>query len=489
LVFSTFLRKKSGCKVVRYFNDHHLLLPCHDCFKDIIWKPPSVAAILAMLKNPAYAGAFVYGRSRTTHDPTGKVHTQRLPMGEWKICVRDRYAPYIDWATFEKIQATLVDNYATYDRNQSRGIPRPGHALLHGLMYCGECGHKMVVQYKGGTRYLCNYLRQEYGVPVCQNLPGDPIDDAVVAAFFQALSPVELDAYAQAVATQTQTDERLKLAQHQQLERLRYEAALAQRQFQHVDPENRLVAAELERRWETALQMLKATEAEQLTQPSAVPNLLPLPVELRDAFSAIGQKLPQVWSQVPSEHKKAFLRCLIDKVVVRRPTPDQLQARIVWRGGATTLLDIPVSVGAFAQLSNAQAMETLTLDLFHQGKTDKEIVQTLVEHGYRSPMHPDTVLLSTVRAIRLKHHLFQVRHQSHPRHIPGYLTLTQVAAALDIPPHWIYDRIHNGCIQIAKQPTIGLYLFPDKPRTLDLIKQLRQGILKNIRISEGYQDV
>jgi DNA invertase Pin-like site-specific DNA recombinase len=130
LVFSPFLAKRSACKVLRYFNDQHLRLPRHDRFGEIVWKTPSVAAILDILKNPAYAGAFVYGRSRTTHDPTGKVHTQRLPREEWKICVRDRYEAYIDWSTFEKIQAMLDDNYAAYDRNQSRGVPRPGHARL-----------------------------------------------------------------------------------------------------------------------------------------------------------------------------------------------------------------------------------------------------------------------------------------------------------------------------------------------------------------------
>ena len=92
----------------------------------------------------------------------------------------------------------LKDNYAEYDRNKTRGVPRLGKALLHGLVYCGECGHKMVVQYKSGTRYLCNYLRQQYGVPVCQYIPADPIDAAVVQAFFAALSPLELDAYSRA---------------------------------------------------------------------------------------------------------------------------------------------------------------------------------------------------------------------------------------------------------------------------------------------------
>jgi hypothetical protein len=120
-----------------------------------------VAAILAILKNPAYAGAFVYGRTRTVRTGAGprQASQQKLPVEQWRIRVNDKYPPYISWAAYEQIQAMLKDNYAEYDRNQTRGIPRPGAALLHGLVYCGACGHKMVVQYKTGTRYLCNYLR------------------------------------------------------------------------------------------------------------------------------------------------------------------------------------------------------------------------------------------------------------------------------------------------------------------------------------------
>src|SRR5438045_9320626 len=95
----------------------------------------------------------------------------------------------------------LVDNYAAYDRNKSRGVPRDGAALLHGIVYCGECGHKMVVQYKNGTRYLCNYLRQQYHVAVCHYIHAHPVDMQVVEASFLALSPVELDVFGAAVAT------------------------------------------------------------------------------------------------------------------------------------------------------------------------------------------------------------------------------------------------------------------------------------------------
>jgi hypothetical protein len=214
-----------------------------------------LAAILSMLKNPAYAGAFVYGRSRTVREGPAlhQAKQKQLPQNEWRIRVNDKYPAYISWEVYEQIQAQLQENYAEYDRNKSRGIPRPGAALLHGLVYCGECGHKLVVQYKTGTRYICNYLRQQYRVPVCQCIPADAIDHYVVGAFFAALSPIELDAYTEAIKAQQHTVDTIEHAQKQQLERLRYQAALAERQYNQVDPDNRLVAAELEKRWESTL--------------------------------------------------------------------------------------------------------------------------------------------------------------------------------------------------------------------------------------------
>jgi DNA invertase Pin-like site-specific DNA recombinase len=485
LVFSTFLRRRSASKVLRFFNDHELLIPRRDRFGDPVWKKPSVAAILEILKNPAYAGAFVYGRSRTTRDPSGKVTVKRLPMEQWRICVKDKYPAYISWETFEKIQAMLKDNYAEYDRNKSCGVPRPGAALLHGIVYCGECGHKMVVQYKGGTRYLCNYLRQQYLVPVCQNIPGDPIDARVVEAFFQALSPVELDAYERALTVQKEAEEKVELARRQQLERLRYQAELAWRQFNRVDPDNRLVAAELEKRWEDALRALReAEEIDAQRQPNPEPSA-PLPAELKEAFMSIGQKLPQIWHQevLTRESKKALLRCLIDKIVIHRQVQDRVQTRIVWRGGDITTLEIPVPVGSFADLSSAAEMEQIILDLSRQGKLDEEIAEHLTALGHRSPMQTDRVLPNTVKIVRLKHRVFQKRSQSHPRHINGYLTVPQIARRLDISTHWVYDRINNGCIRVVKDPETAIYLFPNEPATLEMFKDLKDGRLKNLRFS------
>ncbi len=484
LVFTTFLRLRSASKVLGFLNAQDLALPRRDRFGDLVWKKPTVAMILQILKNPAYAGAFVYGRTRTLpRDPAALRSKQiRLPIEQWRIRVNEVYPAYISWETFERIQAMLLDNYAEYDRNKSRGTPRPGAALLHGMVYCGECGHKLVVQYKGGTRYLCNFLRQKYRVPVCQHIPGDAVDPHIVQAFFQALSPVELDVYSRAVAAQQRTTEQVSHAHQQHLERLGYEATLAERQFLRVDPDNRLVAAALEKRWNEALAELKRVEDAEAQRVVPTLPLLPLSQEFQTAFQAIGQHLPALWPQglISQQHKKALLRCLIDKVIVHRPSPEWVRARIVWRGSESTELEIPVPVGSLKDLAGAKEMERLVLERSAQGATDEIIADELTAQGYRSPMHP-FVLPSTVRGLRLKHRQFLVRHQSHPRRVAGSLTLTQLAKELDIAPHWIYDRINNGCIQISRDAKTRLYLFPDQPATLEQFNALRAGTVKTIR--------
>jgi DNA invertase Pin-like site-specific DNA recombinase len=136
LVFTAFLQVQAACQVVRWFNDRDLCLPRRDRFGDLVWRPPTVPAVLAILKNPAYAGAFVYGRTRAV-PRAGNPHQRvqkPVPINQWKVCQRDKYPAYIAWETFETIQAMIRDNHSAYDRNQTRGIPRPGKALLHGIV-------------------------------------------------------------------------------------------------------------------------------------------------------------------------------------------------------------------------------------------------------------------------------------------------------------------------------------------------------------------
>lgn len=481
LIFNSFLKVKSASKVLRLFNDQGLLIPRRDRFSDLVWKKPSVAAILDILKNPAYAGAFVYGRTRTVRPPTQRPVQKKLPVDEWRIRVNDKYPPYISWETYEKIHAMLKDNYAQYDRNKSRGVPRPGSALLQGIVYCGECGHKMCVQYKPGNRYLCNFLRQQHGSPVCQFIPADPVDKKVVEAFFAALSPVEIDVYNRALEQEKQTDEEVNRAHAQQVERLRYEAALAKRQFMQVDPDNRLVASELETRWEATLRELKRAE-ETLSQREQTP-IIPLRItaELKDTFTKIGQKLPEIWGTgaLSREHQKALLRCLIDKVIIHRSRRDLVHTRIVWRGGATSALDISIPVNSLAELSSSVRLEQRIVELSQQGKRDEDIVKELTAEGYRSPMG-DRLLMSTVKGIRLKHGIMLKRSQSHPRRISGFLTVPQIAKALDVSTHWIYDRIHKGAINVTRDPQTNLYLFSNEPNTLEQFRKFKAGIITRL---------
>lgn len=487
LIFSTFLQLKSASKVMKFFHRQNLSIARLDRFGDIIWKKPSSAAISSILKNPAYAGAFVYGRSkliRKSLSPSD-ISQKRLPMQEWKIIVKDKYPSYIDWETFEKIQLMLKDNYAEYSRSKTRGIPRVGEALLQGIVYCGECSHKMTVQYKKSSRYVCTQLQSQYGAPVCQSILTKRIDTYVAQAFFQAISPIELDIYSQAISTQKDNDRKINLAYLQELERLRYQTALAQRQFNKVDPDNRLVASELERRWEESLRTLKTAEEKILTQQKQTNAVaFTLTAQLKEAFSAIGQKLPEIWDKdiLSNQNKKALLRALIDKVIIHRISSDTVKTRIVWKGGLTTTLSVPLTVGSFNSLSEANEMEKLIFQLNSQHNSDEEIANYLTQKGYRSPMHSH-VLPSTVKIVRLKHKLFQKPAQAHPRIISGNLTVTQIAQALNVTNHWIYYLISKGSIIITKDPKTGLFLFPDNPSTFEMFHSLKNGSLNILRFS------
>ena len=483
LVFETFLQQKSGSKVVRFFKDHDLTIPRRDAQGDIRWRSATEAAVCSILKHPAYAGAYTYGRTRSTgRQGLGKTGLQRpVPREQWKVCIRDKYPAYISWETYERIEAMLADNYAQYDRNRTRGVPRPGKALLHGIVFCGECGHKMVVQYKNGTRYLCNYLRQQYQVPVCQYIPADPIDDYVVRLFLAAFSSVELDLHDKVVENAREQRDEVLRAHRQQLDRLRYQARLAERQFNQSDPDNRLVTAELERRWEQALRDLKTAEEAFQRQQQQYPSLPSLDAATRKALENIGQNLPELWTQgrLSQQQKKALLRCLIDKVVIRRLRRDIIHTRVVWKGGEVTTAEIPIPVGSLAELSRGKQMEAEILRLSAEGRSDDEIAKQLTRKGHRSPLRP-VVLPSTVKTIRLRHRIFVDRHQSHPRHARDYFTVPQLAEKLGVTRYWIYDRINNGTIRVTKDKELKLYLFPDRPKTLERFRKLVVGKLHNL---------
>jgi DNA invertase Pin-like site-specific DNA recombinase len=486
VIFESFMKLKTAAKVLRHFLENHLSIPKRHRNDETVWCSPSMSRVMNVLKNPAYAGAFVYGKNKTINKvgPDGIRHTlKRKGIDEWSVIVQDRYPRYISWETFLRIQAMLKDNYTEYDRNRTRGTPRDGDALLQGIVYCGECGHKMAVQYKESVRYLCNSYCQQKLAPVCQSVSAVPIDRFVIGAFFEALSAAELDLYEKAMSERRKLNAEVDLAKEREIQRLSYQADLARRRYEKVDPANRMVAGELERRWEEALRALSDAERlfdkERDERDKVVP--LQIPNTLKDAFKSLGQSLPKIWeTALTRSQRKSLLRCLIDKVNLRRKeNREQVNVRIVWRGGAVTEEDVSMPVASLCAMENYKQLEKQILDLEAEGRTDDDIAAMLTDAGFRSPKK-EIVLKSTVEIVRLKHGRFHRVKGPCPRCVKGFLTLPQVAKQIGVPPHWIHRLIVRKVINVNKNKKVGLYLFPDRKKTIDDFRRLKMGKVKRL---------
>lgn len=492
LLFETFLKVRTAAQVMRAFVGRGLALPRRDRHGDLRWQPATVSAVTAILKNPAYAGAFVYGRTWQKPSKIPGERPQKSPRREtdWRIVVREKYPAYIDWQTFEKMQEMLRDNRAEYQHIKSRGIPRDGAALLHGITYCGECGHKMTVRYKGGSQYVCNHLKIQRGAPECQNLRAGPIDALVATAFLQAVAPAEIDALSKARKAHLQSERALRHSEEQQVERLRYQAALAERQFNRADPDNRLVTGELERRWEASL--LELRRAEEALAHHKMPKAndpLGVPHDLRAKVVALGNRLPALWDDRATrrDYHKALLRCLIEKVVMRRCARDKAEVRIVWRGGATTELCATLPVNAVAALPRHQEMVERICALTREGMHDDEIAHILTQEGHHSPWEADKVLPVTVQRIRLKLRLKVQHRQTRWPPVADHLTVTQLAQRLRIPVKWIYVQLKRGSILTTREPS-GRFLFPDNTTALQAICSLRNHRVATIDLREDHHE-
>jgi DNA invertase Pin-like site-specific DNA recombinase len=486
VVFQTFLERRSARQVVRQLRDHGLRLPRRHRNGATVWRTPTVAAVIAIVRHPAYAGTFAYGKTQSQVPlGGGRPQQRRQPLSQGKVIVHDRYPASMTWETFERIQAMVDDNYATDEHNKRRGIPRQGAALLQGLVYCGRCGHTMVVQYKGGNQYLCNALRWQAQDPVCQRLRAAPVDQPVVSAFFEALAPAALDLYAHAREQRRHQQVAVDRAQHDTLQRLAYAADQARRRYEAVDPAYRLVAAALEQRWEVALQTWQEAReqyARLQRRPATEPENVDVPPELREALRSLGQSLPTLWphDMCSRAQRKALLRCRIATVVLDRRAPAEIAVRIVWRGGAVSELVVPCTVGRLADLSDFRQLEAQILRLESQGKSDEEIAQLLTLKGFRSA-HAAERRPSTVRLIRLRPGRLHRSKGPRPRRVLGALTVPQIATAVGGKPHWISHLISCGRIGVQRDAGTGLYLFPDRPETLEAFRHLRDGQRTELR--------
>jgi DNA invertase Pin-like site-specific DNA recombinase len=494
LVFDMFLKFRTVAKVMRLLNDRGLDLPRRDRHGDLRWARATICSVAAILKNPAYAGAFVYGRTRMrelTRDGASRAKAPR-PIEEWRIVVKNRYPAYVDWTSYEMIRKVITDNRAEYMRTNTRGAPRDGDLLLHGIAWCARCGHKMYVRYKGGGQYVCNHLRSNEGLPACQYVRAERVDAVVADAFLAALAPAELDALSKARRAQQHVDTALRTSSERQIERKRYAAALAERQFNKVDPDNRLVAAELERRWEVALNEVRAAEEALAHQssPQAV-SQMGMGKVLHGKVINLAGRLPLIWRDpaTTDAQRKALLRCLVDKVVLDRGEHDVSRVRIVWRGGAVSNLEVKMKVNSVAKLTRGTEMRDRVLDLARNGIPDEEIAAVLTGEGHRSPNCENMVLPITVAQIRRGAGIPVTERRTRWSHEISRLSPPELASRLNIPVNWIYVQIRQKRLLIDQQST-GAYLFEDTPSVLDAVRRLRTHATNcvDLRICQPHQE-
>jgi hypothetical protein len=393
------------------------------------------------------------------------------PVEEWPVIHRDAYPAYVGWDEFLAIQARLRDNASSFAR-RATGAPRPGSVLLTGLVACGHCGRQMHVAYSAQPAYRCTALQKVFGRRGCLHLVSAPIDAAVVDAFFRALQPAELDLLEEVLAAQQVEHARLRQHQADRVAQAEYAARLAQRQYQAVDPDNRLVAAELERRWEVALQALTAAReaAEHLARHPTPTVLDPaLGAQLRD----LGQHLPALWAsgRLTPAHQKELLRSRIRRVILARPAPARLEVTIVWVSGAITPLALPLPTYRTTELAGYADLAARIAALSQTGASDREIAEHLSAEGFHSARQP-TVSKELVGKIRRAQGGVAVRQRFRAQErIDGQWTTHGLAQALRVRRTWLYERIVAGTIPAVRHPVTAHYLIPDDPRVIDNLRR------------------
>ena len=299
------------------------------------WGKLTHARVLGVLKNPCYAGAYVHGRytSKRTVDPDGTVHAGLVerPRSEWPVLIRDHHDGYITWTEFLANEAKLAANRT----NAGARPPREGSALCQGIIYCGSCGKPMRTNYHTGSRpaYECSARMDRVTTSMCRSVTAATVDDAVAAALLDALTPEQVGLALSAAAQVTDRHQRVSKAAELAVERAKYEADRAERAFHAVEPENRLVAANLESRWEHKLTALAEAEQALTAAQEALP---PLPGKAQ--LQQIAADLPGLWHADTTSHKdrKRMLRTLIADVTLL-PEADKHMVRtgIRWHTGAT----------------------------------------------------------------------------------------------------------------------------------------------------------
>ena len=452
LVFTRFAEMQSIRQVFLSLRGDQIALPYINSKSSgqhqLLWKLPVYATVNNLLTNPVYAGAYAFGRtgSRVMIENGRKriLRGYRKDRSDWAVLLVDHHEGYLSWPDYERNQRLIADN-ANGKGMMVRGAVRKGEALLTGLLRCGHCGRRLLVSYNGTKgdvgRYNCDATRSNPGADPCISFGALRVDEAVGAEIVRLLQPLGVEAAVRAITEcehQSGDKQRqLELA----LEQARYEAARARRQYDTVDPDNRLVAGELERRWNTALAAVRALEEELealLRQGPAA-----LSAEERQRLLQMGADLEAAWHHPAANAvtRKRIVRVVLREVVAR-VEDDQIQLLLHWQGGDHTRLTVRKNRRGQTRWS----VEPETMELIRacaRLMPDKTIAGLLNRTGKRTG-RLNGWTQSRVRSFRNTHGIAVYADGEWAER--GEVTLTEAARILNLNPLTVLRQIHAGII-------------------------------------------
>jgi DNA invertase Pin-like site-specific DNA recombinase len=461
LVFATFTQMASAYGVVQHFARHQLLFPKRSYggvwHGQLRWGRLNHGRVLCLLRNPAYAGAYVFGRYRTckTFSTTGQMHSsvRRMPLADWQVNLPQQHPGYISWEEYLTNQQKLTQNQTGDNTGATGSAVREGPALLQGLLVCGQCGRRLSPRYTGDQGavvwYECNWRRRELAGRSCWSVRGDLLDAAVGQRVLSALVPAQVEI---ALAALTELEQRDRALDHQwqlKIQRAEYEGQLAQRRFEEVDPANRLVAATLEQRWEHALRELETLRQQyQQYQDKQMPPLSP---EQQTQVRLLAHDLPRLW-QAPTttaKDRKRVLRLLLKDITLEKLSATrQAILHLRWQGGATEDLTVELPAKAADRWRYPEAFVTKVRQLA-QRQTDQQIALFLNQEGLRSAKgRPFSAKM--IAWVRHKHHI-----PAPVLHHPGELTVRQLGQKFAVSQHVVYYWLARGLVTARKPQPNG----------------------------------
>jgi DNA invertase Pin-like site-specific DNA recombinase len=449
LLFDTFERTGSATQTARYFREEGLKFPrrIHSGAQkgELLWGPVDHSRILEILHNPRYAGAFVYGRTRTRRKLNGKSGPLKVPREQWLFLIRDVHPGYISWDQFEANQKRLAENIVAFSATRRLGPPREGPALLQGRVLCGICGERMGVQYSREQgeiriRYVCQEGAIRRGSKVCQTMPGNIVDRAISDLLLELVQPLTLEV---ALAVEQEVQARCAetdALRRQRVERARYEAELARRRYMSVDPDNRLVAGSLEGEWNEKLRVHQAAQEGYERHTEQQRRLTE--EQVRQKVLSLAADFPCIWNdpELEAREKKRMLRLLIEDVTLIKA--DKITANVRLRGGATRTLTIdrPLPI---AQIRRTKAEIVAEIDTLLNEHCDREVVEILNQRGHRTwqnqPFTPKKIEYIR-RVYHLKTRFRRLREQ-------GLLTAKEMSGILGVSNTTVYEWARSGLLR------------------------------------------